>query len=223
MVSLFNKKSIILTVVALSLTLMVGCSSTIKPLSNTTNSNKSKSEVSSNVVTKSPKNNSCLIQQQENSQKILLENIKKLALQGKINNCDFPVKSTDIETVQEKWGRADKSQWVPQAKGIYDTYSKYNVVFGYNKGDQIFEVRSLDSQLGQISLSMVKKVFGTPAYDVKFSGEEIIGYTAGKEFKILFVFSPPKKGGNDSVLHHYSILYPVGTVNMMADDPGRKW
>lgn len=176
-----------------------------------------------NVGTKTSNISSSAVQQQNNSQTQLLDSIKKLAQQGKIINCDFPVKSTSLQDVIQKWGKADKSDWVAQAKGEYTTYSKHNVVFGSNKGDQIFEVRSFGSQLEQLSLSMVKKVLGTPAYNTKSSGEQIIGYTAGKEYKIEFVFSTPANGNNDPIVNHYSVLYPAGTVNNMSNDPGRKW
>ena len=211
MYSLLNKKSVIWTIATLCLVLMVGCSSTPKPLSKSI----SNAKPTENASSKSP--------QQDNSQTTLLESIKKLAEQGKIINCDFPAKSTVIGNVKEKWGSPNKSVWVEEAKGVYDTYSKHNVVFGFNKGDQIFEVRSFDSRLAKISLSMVKKYFGTPAYDVKSNGEEIIGYTAGKEFKILYVFPLPTNGSNNCLLKHYSVFYPAGTVNMMADYPGRIW
>ena len=211
MFSLFNKKSVTWTIATLCFVLMVGCSSAPKPLSNSISN------------TKPTENGSSKALQQDNSQTVLLENIKKLAEQGKVINCDFPAKSTVIGNVKDKWGNPDKSVWVEQAKGIYDTYSKHNIVFGFNKGDQIFEVRSFDSRLGKISLSMVKKYFGTPAYDVKSNGEEIIGYTAGKEFKILYVFPLPADGSNNCILKHYSVFYPAGTVNMMADYPGRIW
>jgi len=239
MISLFNKKSITWTIAALSLVIMVGCSSTTKPLSDSTDVNKStkvnppistvkstatdEKPSSTNVVAKDSTDTSSKVKSQVNSQKTLLENIKRLAQQGKIINCNFPAKSTVIEDVAKKWGKADKSDWVAQAKGTYTTYSKHNVVFGSNKGDQIFEVRSFDSKLGQISLSMVTNAFGTPAYDVTSNGEEIIGYTAGKEFKILFVFPQHTKGISDPMLKHYSVLYPAGTINNMSEDPGRKW
>lgn len=239
MISLFNKKLITWSIVAISLTFLVGCSSITKSLSDNKNSDTNKNEISdssniksdtneekpysNDVVSIDSENNSSKQIKQDNSQKLLLENIKKLAKQGKIINCDFLAKSNVIEDVEKKWGKANKTDWVPKAKGTYATYSKYNVVFGFNKGSQIFEVRSFDSRLNKISLSMVKKAFGTPAYDVKSNGEEIIGYTAGQEFKILFVFSQPKNDNNDTLMSHYSILYPRGTVNMMADDPGRQW
>ena len=147
----------------------------------------------------------------------------QLAKKGKIINSEFQVKSTTIQDVEEKLGKADTSDFVSEAKGVYYTFSKANVAFGCNKGDQIFEARSFDSKLGELSLSNVKKVLGEPAYSSKYDNEQIIGYTAGAEFKILFVFKESQNGENDLVLDHYSVLYPKGTGNNMADDPGREW
>jgi len=138
-------------------------------------------------------------------------------------NSDFPVKTTAMENVRTKWGEPDKTEWVAAAKGTYATYSNHAVVFGFNKGSQIFEVRSLDQQLQKLSLAKTKEVYGTPAYDVKVNGEEIIGFTAGQEYKIEFVFPLPTANGSDSIMNHYLVLYPAGTVNSMANDPGRQW
>jgi hypothetical protein len=149
--------------------------------------------------------------------------MRKLAELGKVINCDFPVKTTALEDVKKKWGEPDKVDWVPAAKGNYATYSSRAVVFGFNKGMQIFDVRSYDKQLQNITLAKAKEVYGAPAYDVKVNGEEIIGYTAGQEFKIELVFPIPTNSSPDPKLDHYLVLYPKGTVNSMADDPGRQW
>lgn len=239
MILLFSKKSITWSILAISLSLIVGCSNTTKSLNDNKNNDSNKTEVSNNTdvksggaIDKTSSNNGATTNsadssnkpiKQDSSQKILLDNIRNLAKVGKIINCDFQVKSTVIEDVEKKWGKADKTDWVPKAKGNYATYSKYNVVFGFNKGTQIFEVRSFDSSLKKISLSMVKKEFGTPEYDVKYNGEEIIGYKVGEEFKVLFVFPQLTKTNNDTLMDHYSVLYPRGTLNNMADDPGRQW
>ncbi len=161
--------------------------------------------------------------QQSDSQKALLLNIQKEAQQGKVINCEFAVKSNVIEDVQDKWGKEDKSEYIASAKGTYATYSKHNAVFGFNKGSQLFEVRSFDSQLKDLTLSTVKAVFGEPAHDVKSGNEEIIGYVVNQNFKLLMAFPMPKPGEEDPKLDHYSVFYPQGTVNMMADDPGRQW
>ena len=224
---LTNKKSITMIFISLFLTIIVGCSSTTKHSSDTPNNSESKNEVNddqdSSTNNSSPTKDNGITSSENNSQKIIIDNIKHLAGEGKIINCDFPVKSTNLQDIEKKWGKADKSDWISDAKGNYVTYSKHNVVFGSNKGDQIFEVRSFDSQLKQISLSMIKDYFGTPAHDVKYNGDEIIGYASGNEYKLLFVFKEPTNSNDNPQLDHYSVLYPKGTINNMAEDPGREW
>jgi Antirepressor regulating drug resistance, predicted signal transduction N-terminal membrane component len=237
MITLFNKRSTLRTAIgiitAFTLIFMVGCSSLNKPSkdnsqnSNVTQDDNKQNEVNndnssqnSNVTNNSNNNSNATIQ--NNNQDQLLQSINNLAKQGKIINSDFQAKTTNLQDIEKAWGKADKSEWVGAAKGMYTTYTKRNVVFGSNKGDQVFEVRSYDKKLNEVTLQMVKKYFGNPAYNVKSNGEQILGYVASKDFKILFVFSGTS-GSNDTKLDHYSVLYPKGTVNNMADDPGREW
>lgn len=228
MISKFKKISVVSTALALFLTFMVGCSNTIKPSgtnSTTTNDNSQISNTGENTNSV-PDKNIAVPQSpspQEDTRKALLMNIKKLAHQGKVINSEFPVKTTVMDAIEKKLGKPDKTDWVPAAKGTYASYSKDKLAFGFNKGAQIFEVRSFDDSLNKIPLSMVKKVYGTPSYDVKNNDEEIIGYTAGQDYKILLVFPKTVNGSNDPLLGHYSVLYPKGTANLMADDPGRQW
>lgn len=197
---------------ALAVSLIVGCST-----SNSQSANPPKPTDSVSQTTPSPS-----VTQPTDETKDLLSKMRQLAEQGKVINSTFSVKSTVIEDVKSQWGEPDKTDWVAAAKGNYATYSKQAMVFGFNKGSQIFEVRSYDKQLQQLSLVKTKEVFGTPAYDVKVKGEEIIGYTAGKDYKIEFVF-PLSDSESNPVMNHYLVLYPQGTVNSMADDPGRQW
>ncbi|ETI69806.1 M56 family metallopeptidase [Neobacillus vireti] len=283
MITQFKKSSAICAVLALSLTIMVGCSSTIKPgssdvspnetsdtnsstlsvekksqdepsqsnttqgnisqasQSNTTQGNISQASQSNTTQDKTSNvsqsnttqdktskatasnNNTAASSSNGDTQRKLLSSIMQLAKQGKIINSEFPVKTTVIEDVEKKLGNPDKVDWVPNAKGNYAVFSKDNVVFGFNKGSRIFEARSFDKKLNELSLSMVKKVFGTPAYDVKSKDEEIIGYVANSEYKILLVFPKTSNSNPDPVMDHYSVLYPKGTVNNMSNDPGRQW
>ena len=237
----FKKKSIICTILAFSLIFFAGCSSFSnssknedKPSPETSdnspqtpsdedeNSNTDNNSSSTTPNTQTPSNSSNN-NQTVSTQKSLLDNIKKLAMEGKIINSSFGAKNSNLDDIEKKLGKADKTDWVASAKGNYSTFSKYNLVFGTNKGAQVFEARSLDPSLKTLTLSSVKNAYGTPAYDVTTNGEEIIGYTAGDEYKILFVFSAHTKTNNDPSLDHYSVLYPKGTVNSMADDPGREW
>ncbi|MDT8715159.1 YjgB family protein [Clostridium sp. 19966] len=236
----FNKKSIMGTILFLIIAIMVGCSSGA-PKSASDNASANKSQNAAPQVTNSEQNSSntssgdgaknssntssntnVKTDSKNNNQKALINTIKTLAQQGKVINSDFSL-GINMASVEQKWGKADKSEWIAQAKGIYISYSKHNIVFGTNKGAQIFEIRSLDSRPNQISFSTLKNVLGKPAYDVKSNGEEIIGYKANTKYKILFVFSEPKKGNENPSLKHYSVLYPSITANSMASDPGREW
>ncbi|WP_242833886.1 M56 family metallopeptidase [Desulfosporosinus sp. OT] len=240
MISSFKKTTLKWTIAALALTLVVGCSGLTTPL-NSTGNNPSHTE---NPPTASQQNSAgtsptptptsptptptastpvASSSQPTDSTKALLLNMTKLAQQGKVINSDFPVKTSTIEDIEKVLGKADTTEYVAAAKGRYATYSSHKLVFGINKGEQIFETRSYDNQLRNVSLGNVKAVLGTPAYDTKYNGQEIIGYTAGPQFKIEMVFSQPTTSIPDPVIDHYSVLYPQGTVNSMADDPGRQW
>ncbi|MDP4160429.1 MAG: YjgB family protein [Bacillota bacterium] len=226
MISPSKKTTIKWLVAALALTLVIGCSNSNNPVnkSNTSTigqSNDGKVPSSTNA-TGGPDNSS---QNSSNDPaKTFLLNMMQLAQHGKVINCDFPVKTTVFEDVQKVWGQAAATNYVAAAKGRYATYPSRNIVFGINKGEQIFEVRSLArSQFTSLSLTKVKEVFGPPVYEAKADGQEIIGYTAGPEFKIELVFPQAKTGSTNPSLDHYNVLYPQGTVNMMADDPGRQW
>lgn len=270
MITRFKKSSALCAALAVFLTIMVGCSSTIKQESSgvTPNNNSSTNSSTSSVdktsqdeasqsnaaqdntrqssqsnaaqdntsqasqsnatpdntsQTSASNNNSAASSSNEGIQRKLLSSIMQLAKQGRIINSEFPVKTTVIEDVEKKLGNPDKADWVPSAKGNYAVFSKYKVVFGFNKGERIFEARSFDKKLNELSLSMVKKVYGTPAYDVKSNGEEIIGYVASSEYKILLVFPQPSNSHQNPVMDHYSVLYPKGTFNNMSNDPGRQW
>ncbi|WP_297418349.1 YjgB family protein [Clostridium sp.] len=225
---LFNKKLTLVAVILLSLTIVVGCSNSNKSSQDKSENIQGKDKVSasSNVQSESGDNSGNdneSPKSEDNSKKSILNDIKIMAQEGKIINSDFQAKSSNLQEVEEKLGKADKSEWVADAKGNYSTYSKNKVVFGSNKGGRIFEIRSFDERLDQISLSMVEDFFGTPPHDVTDNGEKIIGYVSGEDFKILFVFKAPNDSNSNPKLDHYSVLYPKGTVNSMASDPGREW
>lgn len=212
-----NKKlSSGIAVFLLVLTLLAGCSTASnKTDKDSTSQDKKKS---TSVADKQDEKAA-----REKANKELISDIVESAKQGKIINCEFPVRTTNFGDVENTWGKADQTSWVPAAKGTYSTYSKKNVAFGWNKGMAIFEVRSFDSRLKNITLADLKQSLGTPAYDTKANDQQIIGYTTGTDYKLLFVLAQTTDVNTNPVLDHYSVFDPRGTVNSMADDPGREW
>jgi len=160
---------------------------------------------------------------QNDAQATLLNDIEQLAQQGKVINCEFAVETTVIDTVKEQWGDADKEDYIPDAKGTYATYAKHNVDFGFNKGSQIFDVRSYDYRLKEITMSKVKEVLGTPENTHQFETEDMLVYQVGEQYQLLFIFPKSTEENSAPQLDHYNVFYPRGTVNSMADDPGIKY
>lgn len=152
----------------------------------------------------------------------MLKTISTNAKAGKVTNSSFAVKSNTIDDVIGAWGKPDSSNYVAAAKGTYAAYDKKNVVYGYNKGSQIFEVRNMDSAaLKAITLNDIRRYFGKPQYDSKDSaGRRIVGYKVSNDYKLEFVL---QNSSNTAQVHHYNVFYPAGTVNSMASDPGRQW
>ncbi|EGT3617126.1 DUF4309 domain-containing protein [Clostridium perfringens] len=174
------------------------------------NSNNNTSHNNNNVSENKNKVNS-------NTEK-LLKDIKAKAAKGQIIDYEFTL-GDSIYTVTSKLGEPSSEDYVAEAKGTYFYFDSYNLSFGCNKGDQIFEIRSLDKNLNTLDLNDVKNFFGKPDYDVTTkSKEKIIGYKVTKDFKILFVFNT-----STYKLKHYSVLYPSITQNSMAGDSGREW
>lgn len=176
------------------------------------------------ILKGSPLQTTSVTQQHPDSTESMLSNMMISAKQGKVVfNDDFAAKTNTIEDIKKVWGKPDKTDWVSSLNEAYDTYSSHSLVFGVNKGDQITEIRSYDSRLKGITLNEAEKVLGTPAYDVTSNGQEIIGYEAGSEFKLEMVFTQPTSSAPNPVIDHYNVLYPQGTVNNMANYPGRQW
>jgi hypothetical protein len=150
----------------------------------------------------------------------LLNAIDLLARQGWILNCGYRAGDGTIGDVIEDLGEPDASDYVAAAKGTYDTYEQAKIVVGFGKGDRIFELRSFDERLGAITLEDVKAFYGKPDHTASAGGEQYLSYKLTDELNIKYVFS---SSGKNPALKHYNVLWPKGTVNMMAEDPGRTW
>ena len=110
---------------------------------------------------------------QEGKEKELILQIMELAKQGRVIGCNYVAGKTVFDDVEKEWGKADKSDYVAEAKGTYATYSSKGYVFGINKGSQVFEIRKI-SNLENITLSQVKEVLGNPDKILDYPGQDIL-------------------------------------------------
>lgn len=204
------KKQIVIIFMIFSLSiLLAACSAKVPPQDNTPQKTAGNSAEE-------------LQKEKEEEQQKLVEQIMELAKQGKVPGCSFAAGQSIFEEIQGQFGEPDTFDYVAAAKGNYAVYGFQGFVFGINKGSQVFEVRSMREDIKELTVSRVKDVLGEPEKVLHYNDQDILGYEAGQNFKLEFVF-PAANQEEDPVLDHLNVLYPRGTINMMADDPGRQW
>jgi hypothetical protein len=139
----------------------------------------------------------------------LINDLMALAKIGKVPDVKYGAHTGLIDDVEKAWGKADKEE--PAGKGIYATYSKKNVVFGFNKGSQIFDVRSSDPVLQKLTLKEIEHVLAKPDDTTINGNDTIYVFKANDQYQIKFVI--PKSTGK---VDHISVFSPQDSINNMA-------
>ncbi|MFM1653225.1 YjgB family protein [Brevibacillus sp. B_LB10_24] len=155
---------------------------------------------------------------EQDASQTLLKNMLELARQGKAINTDFGVETGMYDTLEAKWGQPDQTYYT---NGLtYGSYAKHGVDLGYNKGMQITEIRSYDPRVKEVALSQVKQALGEPDRITSNTDQTVYVYNASDKYQLRVVFPAVSKQTPDPHLDHVSVLYPQGTVNLMANTNG---
>ena len=138
-----------------------------------------------------------------------IQNLVSLAKAGQVPGIAFSAHQDTIDRVIKTWGKADQVARVNN--NAYATYSKHKTVFGYNKGSQIFDVRSNRSDLQVLTLKDIEAALGKPADTTKNGTDTIYIYTVSKQFQLKFIIS-----AKTSKVDHISVFSPKDAGNNMA-------
>ncbi|BFH17950.1 YjgB family protein [Paenibacillus melissococcoides] len=143
-----------------------------------------------------------------------VEEMMKLAAEGRVAHSDFAVEHGLMDDVEKEWGEPDKDEFAGQ--GMYAAYETRHIVFGYNKGMQIFDVRSDDPEVRKLTLEDVEKALGK-AKDVRENGgDAIYVYEASADYELKFIVPKPTDKNPNPHVDHISVFYPQGAKNLMA-------
>ncbi|NGQ95138.1 YjgB family protein [Brevibacillus sp. SYP-B805] len=144
----------------------------------------------------------------------LITIVRDMAKEGRGFGTDFTVEHTGLETVEKDWGKPDAIDFV---NGIgYAAYNGRGFVFGFNKGEQLVEIRSYDLRLQELTKSQIEKTLGKPAAIHTLQDQVILVYNATDKYQLKVVFPAPTREVPDPHVDHINVFYPRGTVNFMA-------
>ncbi|MFD1677039.1 YjgB family protein [Alicyclobacillus fodiniaquatilis] len=144
----------------------------------------------------------------------LISQSMQLATAGKVMDIPYVNGTATIDEVSQAWGQPSSQN--EAGAGMYATFPSHDAAFGFNKGSQIFDIRSSSPKLQQITLSQVKQVLGEPGETRSTATQTILMYPAGPKFQLLWIFPKPSATTADPKLDHISVFYPEATVNSMA-------
>ncbi|MRN51719.1 YjgB family protein [Paenibacillus monticola] len=138
-----------------------------------------------------------------------LKELLELAKQGKVPGVEYAAHNGLIDDVKAAWGEPDREE--AAGSGIYSTYTDKHVVFGFNKGSQIYDVRSSEASLQQLTLKQIEGALGKP-HEIKENGKDkIYTYEANKQYQLKFII-PESTGTVD----HISVFSEQDSINNMA-------
>lgn len=135
------------------------------------------------------------------SEQTYLQEIMENARKGKVRSSEFTARNTQIDQIEAKLGKP--TSFTQAGYGYYASYGRQSLAFGYNmETGVVFDVRSYEKKLKNLTLSMIKKELGEPTdirkYKDKNHDNTIYVYQAGEQYELKFII-PPNTGRVDHI------------------------
>ncbi|MCJ8008549.1 polysaccharide deacetylase family protein [Lederbergia wuyishanensis] len=131
-----------------------------------------------------------------------IEQIMKLASKGMVIDSPFNVFESSIQQVKSSWGEPEQIDEV--AGGSYATYKERNTVFGFNPEGEIYDLRSYNENLRELTMEKVEHELGQPKDMRKNNQESIYVYELQNNTELKFIIS-----SNTKRVDHISIYNPA--------------
>jgi Domain of unknown function (DUF4309) len=130
-----------------------------------------------------------------------LQEIMENARKGKVRSSEFTVRNTQFNQIEAKLGKP--TSFTQAGYGYYASYGRQSLAFGYNmETGVVFDVRSYEKKLQNLTLPMIKKELGEPSDIRKFKDKNhddtIYVYQAGEQYELKFII-PSNTGRVDHI------------------------
>lgn len=136
---------------------------------------------------------------------VTVQQIVSLASTGHVLNNPFAAHQSSFTEVKKAWGDPDKVEQV--GNGYYATYSKKFGVFGYTREGLIYDVRTNDPSIQDLTLADIKKVMGNPTSTTSFQNDHIYTYNLNKLYQLKWII-PTATNKLDHVSVYSQVEHP---------------
>jgi hypothetical protein len=153
---------------------------------------------------------------EEMAQRAEVQTILQRARQGKVPGADFAAHTNLIDDVKKAWGDPEKQDTA--GKGFYATYTQRGYAFGFNKGSQLFDVRSYQPEIQKIKLTAVQAELGTPDHlnRLQNPNQDVLIYQVNDLYQLQLIFPHPTEQNPNPNLDHISVFCEQDSHNLMA-------
>lgn len=144
----------------------------------------------------------------------VVKSIDAAAMKGQLVGLPYVSGKSTVDEIETAWGQPTSQ--TSAGAGIYASFSAHNAAFGFNKGEQLFDLRSYAPNLHPITVASVEQVLGRPGAIHYYGEQTILMYPAGPNYQLQWVFDAPTAGSTTPHLDHISVFSPQATVDSMA-------
>ncbi len=134
----------------------------------------------------------------------IVQDIARLAQEGRAPNIPFAAGEADQQTVHAQWGKP--LQVTESANGQYEEYQ--DVTIGY-QGSQAFDIRSFKEDMKKIHLADIKNQLGEPDevryYQDPTTNQIILVYQVSDKYQLKWILPKPTDSDTNPVVHHISV------------------
>ncbi|MGN7472093.1 YjgB family protein [Brevibacillus sp. SAFN-007a] len=144
----------------------------------------------------------------------ILQDLRELAKNGQTIGSEYRVEQDVFDEIEKQIGKPDVVSYV---NGLtYNTYRDRGLVFAFNKGMQVVDIRSYDYRLQAITQAEVLQALGKPSSTATVAGQTIYTYQVTPDYELKIIFSQTAGAAENLYIDHVNIFYPRGTINNMA-------
>ncbi|MFQ3546055.1 glycoside hydrolase family 3 N-terminal domain-containing protein [Halobacillus rhizosphaerae] len=148
----------------------------------------------------------------------VINEIVKDAENGELPHLPFKVGETNLNKVKQKWGNPDNISHTNV--GLYASFKSKNYTIGYFKHSPIFDIRSYENELQDLTRKDIEQVMGKPnqvlSYDKNEVHQKILIYPLDNGNDLKWIMNQTTAEKETAAVDHISLYNPDIAENSLS-------